>query len=175
MRKQRCAASLAILLASSAVADVLACGDKFLVPSRGMRFELKPSVRQEASVLLYLESPSGPTDRFDRSSIGVALQKAGYRPTIAANLDELDRTLRGGTWDAVLLDLSSGSLDLAPAPGVPVVAFAVNAKPGDLARAKKRYATVLKAPTRGQAFVDAIDAAVAARRAAQAKASKRSS
>ncbi len=171
MKKEWSAAGLALVIGSMASADTLACGDKFLVPSRGMRFELKPSVRQEASVLVYLASVS--VSAFDKSSIGPALRKAGYRPAVIGSVDELDRTLRESTWDVVVLDLSGQALVLPPLAGSPaVLAFAADAKAVDLAAAKKQYDTILKTPTRSQTFVDAIDVAVATRRAAQAKAVK---
>ena len=175
MKAQWTTAGLVLVIASLATADVRACGDKFLVPSRGIRFELKPSVRQAASVLVYVDATS-PQGKFDKASIGPALRKAGYQPTIAASVDELDRTLREGTWDVVVLDLSGGPVfDLPQTDDSPVtLAFTVAEKPADLSKAKTQYSTILKTPTRTQAFVDAIDVAVATRRAAQAKAAKRS-
>ncbi len=170
MKAQWITAGLVLVIVGLATADIRACGDKFLVPSRGMRFELKPWVRQAASVLVYVDSTS-LQGKFDRASIGPALRKAGYQPTIAASVDELNRTLREGTWDVVVLDLSGGPVfDLPQTADSPVaLAFTVDEKAADLSNARKQYATILKTPSRTQAFVDAIDVAVATRRAAQAK------
>jgi len=169
------AVGVTVLLASVATGDALACGDKFLIPSRGVRFELTPAARQQAAVLLYVNPSSSLRAVFERLALDIALRKAGYRPRIVAEADEFRRTLRESDWDVVLLDLSDGTLggglfERTIAPQVIVVAL--NPTANDLARVRKEYAAILKSPTRSQAFVDALDVAVATRHAAQAKAAK---
>ena len=174
MKKQWSAACLVIVLVSIASGDLIACGDKFLVPSRGLRFELTPSAREQARVLLYMNPASSLPALSARLSLDPALRKAGYRAAVAANAEEIDRMLQQGPWDVVLLDFVDGPVGSAVhASGASaVLAVAVNQRDSDLNRAKKQYAAILKSPTRSQAFVDALDVAVATQRAAQAKASK---
>jgi hypothetical protein len=169
-------ASFAVAFTGLVGPDLLACGDKFLVPSRGLRFELAPSARQQAAVLLYV-SPSSPlANLFDRLSIDPALRKAGYRPTVAASLEELDRALGQGNWDVVLVDLGSGLAARRSTAGSPaVLAVAVNATNRELAQAKPRYDAIIKSPKQSRTFIDTFDAAVASRQAARAKAAKKSS
>lgn len=157
-----------LTLAGTTTSGVLqACGDKFLVPSRGMRFELTPAARQEATVLVFARPASSLADIFERLSIERALQHAGYRPTIVANSGEFARGLQQGSWDVVLIDVTDGPLKDAP-PGSPaVLAVAAHANETDLARARRQYAAILKSPSRSQAFIDAFDAAVATRHAAR--------
>jgi hypothetical protein len=150
--------------------DLLACGDKFLVPSRGVRFELTPAARQQAAILLYVNPASSLPGIFARLSIDPALRKAGYRPTEVASADELDRTLRQGSWDVLLVDLADDRfVALSDLPGSPIVLAVTVSSISDRVRAGKRYATILRSPTRSQAFVDALDVAVAKRHAALAK------
>lgn len=177
MTTRWCVTGLALLMAGAATGDVLACGDKFLVPGRALRFELTPAARQQAAVLLYVNPASALPAVFARLAIDPALRKAGYQPTVVTDLDGLDRTLQQRRWDVVLLDLADstalrGVPAAAGASAPAVLAVALNPKGSDLAQAKKVYAAVLKSPTRSQSFVEAIDAVVATRHAAQAKAAK---
>jgi hypothetical protein len=170
-------AGLVLLVSSLATGDTLACGDKFLVPSRGLRFELTPASRQRAAVLVYVNPASSLPGLFARLSVDPALRKAGYRPTVVESADELERTLRHDAWDVVLLDLADGPLrDLTRDARPPaILAVAVNSTSSDVDRAKKQYYLVLKSPTRSQTFVDALDVAIATRNGAGSKAGKKSS
>jgi len=168
------AVGLLVVLIQLVPIDILACGDKFLVPSRGRRFELTPAARQQAAVLLYVNPRSALPVMFTKLAVDPALRKAGYRPTVVESAEEFTRRLHQGNWDVVLIDLvDSTTADISDATGSAVVlAVAVNPTNSDLANARKKYATILKSPTRNQAFVDALDVAVAAQRAARAKAAK---
>jgi hypothetical protein len=159
---------LTAVLAWSTAADLSACGDKFLVPSRGMRFELTPAVRQRATVLLYVPAGSSLEGTISRLDVEAALRRAGYRPVIAGDPSELDRLLHEKAWDLVLLELPARSdADVPPGarpPAVIAVASKASAVP---ANAKKEFAGVLKSPSRSQTFVDAFDAAIATQLAAR--------
>jgi len=157
-----------LTLAGSATSGVLlACGDKFLVPSRGMRFELTSGARQAATVLVYARPASSLADIFERLAIERALRNAGYRPTIVANSGEFAHILQQGNWDVVLIDVTDGPLKDAP-PGSPaVLAVAAHANGNDLARARPQYTAILKSPSHSQAFVEAFDAAIVTRHAAR--------
>ena len=167
------AASVVILLFSLADGNLLACGDKFLVPSRGMRFELTPVARQQAAVLFYANPTTSLPGLFTKLSVDPALRKAGYRPTVVATAEEFDLTLRRASWDVVLLDVADGgSGQLSAASGSPaLIAVATNPSERDVAAAKKRCAAILKPPKQSQVFVQALDAAMATHQK-RAKASK---
>ena len=60
MKMQRLAAVLALCWCGIGTSGaVLACGDKFLMPSRGSRFQQAPMERMPASILFYA-NPSSP-------------------------------------------------------------------------------------------------------------------
>jgi CheY-like chemotaxis protein len=169
-------AALTFGLAATVAHPVLACGDKFLVPTRGIRFALTPSARQQAAVLMDLDPASALPGLFAKLSIQQALQKAGYRVTIATTTGEFQEALRQRTWDVLLIDVSHNSLVASGAPmsGSPaIVAVAVNASKADLLNGKKQYSAVLRSPTHSQALVDAFDAAVSERNSARAKRTKK--
>jgi len=176
MKTRWCAIGVVMLMAGVATGDVLACGDKFLVPGRAVRFELTPAARQQVAVLLFVNPASALPAVFTKLAVDPALRKAGYQPTVVTTADGLGRTLQQGGWDVVLLDLADGTamenLSAAGASAPAVLAVALKATDSDLARAKKLYAVVLKSPTRSQSFVEAIDVTIATRRAAQAKQAK---
>ena len=85
--------------------ELLACGDKFLVASRGTRYQRAGQARQAASILIYLPPSSTMPKAFERVSEDVT-RKAGYRVISVSNATELDQALRQGGWDLLLADLA---------------------------------------------------------------------
>jgi hypothetical protein len=158
---------IAAVLVCGAAADLYACGDKFLVPSRGMRFELTPSTRQRAAVLLYVTPDSALKTTFARLSVEAALRRAGYRPVLANDSSELDRLLHEQKWDVVLLELTAtADATLSRGGQLPAVIAVASRSNPVTSGAKAQYTAVLKSPSRSQAFVDAFDVAIATQIAA---------
>ena len=104
MRLRHVAAMLLALTAGWVGTDLLACGDKFLVVSRGTRFERAPSARQHVGILLYANPASAVTKAIASLSVEATLRKAGYRPLLVSSLDEFDKALRSGGWELVVVD-----------------------------------------------------------------------
>jgi hypothetical protein len=155
-----------ILLVSSAGADLLACGDKFLIISRGTRFQRASVARQPAKILVYANPASTLPKSLEKADVDGTLKKAGYQPTSVGSATELEQALRQGGWDLVVADLADsssmrGRLTGNNAPMIVPVAFAATG--GELAQAKKDYQRVLKGPIKSQAFLEAIDDALALR------------
>lgn len=145
--------------------DAFACGDKFLVPSRGVRFQRMVD-RESASVLLYAHPGSALSETFRTLAVEAKLRSVGYRPTLVTSVTELEGALRAGAWDVVVVDLADGHdvvvrLSAAAAPMLLPVVHEVSRQA--FAEAKRHYQRVLKAPKRSQAFVEAVDSLIAAR------------
>ena len=145
--------------------ELLACGDKFLVASRGTRYQRAGQARETASILIYLPPSSALPKAFERVSDDVT-RKAGYRLINVSNTTELEQALRQGGWDLLLTDLADsqmvrGRVSGAGAPLVVPVAYKVTGT--ELAQAKKEYQSVLKGPIKTYAFLAAIDDALALR------------
>lgn len=147
--------------------ELLACGDKFLVASRGTRYQRAGQARTGASILVYVHPKSTLPKAFERVSEDVT-KKAGYTVTRVENDTELEQALRQGGWDLLLADLadspavrgrvkSSGT----DAPLLVPVAYGVTGT--EIARAKKEYQKVLKGPIKTYAFLAAMDDALALR------------
>jgi hypothetical protein len=139
--------------------ELLACGDKFLVASRGTRYQRAGQARETASILIYLPPSSALPKAFERVSEDVT-RKAGYRLINVSNATELEQALRQGGWDLLLTDLADmqavrGRVTGAAAPLVVPVAYQVTGS--ELAQAKKEYQRVLKGPIKTHAFLAAID------------------
>ena len=145
--------------------ELLACGDKFLVASRGTRYQRAGQARHGASILVYMHASSTIPKAFERVSEDVT-KKAGYRVTRVANANELDQALRQGGWDVLLADLAD-SPDVrgrvqSSGPDAPLlvpVAYGVTGT--QIAQAKKEYQRVLKGPIKTYAFLAAMDDALA--------------
>jgi hypothetical protein len=93
-------------VAACAGTDLLACGDKFLVVSRGTRFERAPSARNNVGVLLYANPASDVPGAIASLSVEATLRKAGYRPFSVSTIEEFDKALRTARWDLVVVDLA---------------------------------------------------------------------
>jgi CheY-like chemotaxis protein len=181
MRMQKIAAMLVLCwcgIGSSGA--VLACGDKFLMPSRGSRFQQAPMERMPASILFYANPASPLPAALTRLSVDAALRRVGYRPTVVASLDALERALTQGGWDVIVVDLADGvpvreHIKVNAAAAATVLLPVAQAATGEqVAQARKQYPLVLKSPSRSQAFVEAIDDALAARAAASRSAGAKS-
>ena len=144
--------------------ELSACGNKFLVASRGTRFGKAPMARAEASILVYANPTSSLSNVFGELPVEKILVEAGYQPTLVTEAHEIERALEQGQWDLVLADLADsadlrGQLEGADAPMVVPVLYEPTRTV--MAQAKKDYARVVKAPIKSQRFLRTIDDAVA--------------
>ena len=149
--------------------DLLACGDKFLIASRGTRYQ-RAALAASRHPFSLLE-PGVGSAQGDRPGRCRA-QQGGLQATSVASAEEFDKALRQGGWDLVVTDSADGQairgrLQGADAPFLLPVAY--NVPNADVAQAKKDYQRVLKGPIKNQAFIDAIDDALALREKLRAK------
>jgi len=151
-------AGLVAAVALSTGADLLACGDKFLVGGRGTRYQ-RPKNARAASVLLYANPSSGLPTALGKMPVESVLKQQGHRLTTAESLEQLSALLTGGRFDVILAASSvvtaiEGLLGGKPdAPAV--VAFCIKGQPveGDVPCS-------VKAPPKEQSLLEAIDKAV---------------
>ena len=173
MRMSLCASSLLLLAGISSVNILLACGDKFLVSSRGTRYQIAPVVRKPSAILIYTNPASEVPKALAGVPIDATLRSVGYRPTTVGTPAEFEKALSQGGWDLILVgvaDAEAVSKRVQSNAGVlPVV---VNATAAEMKQTRKQYPVVLKAPTKSQTFLAAIDEALSYRPKDQAKARK---
>ncbi len=162
--KTRIVAALLVLAGTGFSDPLQACGEKFLMGSRGSRLQRPAPVRTSASILVYANPGFNLTRALANVPFEATLRKAGYRPTVVSSADAFNSALGRGGWDLVLVDVSdshgvSSRVHGANAPIVLPVMY--NPTGAELAAAKKQYQRILKAPTKNQSFLDAIDDALA--------------
>jgi hypothetical protein len=161
-----------VLCATAWGADLLACGDKFLVVSRGTRFQRAGTARHGANILVYASPSSTLPKSLAKAEPDTTLLKAGYRPTLAQDAGQLDEALRQGGWSLVVVDLADSAVVKSKLSGkdAPMIVPVLLAATGtEVAQAKKDYQRVIKGPIKSQAFIEAIDDAMALREKLQSK------
>lgn len=161
----RLVAVIVLLVGGIGVAEpLLACGEKFLMRNRGTRFQRAALARMPASILVYANPSLNLPKALANVPVDATLRKAGYRPTTVASPEEFHAAMGRGGWDLVLVDVADTIV--VPRQGLransPIVLpVTFNATRSELAAAKKQHQRVLNAPLKNQAFLDAIDEALA--------------
>ena len=172
MSRRLYAAGLLLLIGIGSGNIFLACGDKFLVSSRGTRFQRAAVAREPATILIYTNTAPELPKALGSIPVDATLAKAGYRPTTVSTTDEFEKALSRGGWDLVLVGMADAQAVSQRLRGdvVPVVLPVVlNSTPSELRETKKLYPVVLKAPAKSQSFLLAIDEALAHRPKPQVK------
>src|SRR5262245_11386776 len=95
-----------LVIGISSSDTLLACGDKFLVTSRGSRLQRAAVAREAASILIYANPASELPKVLAGIPVGATLTKAGYLPTTVATSDELETALSRGGWDLVVVGMA---------------------------------------------------------------------
>jgi hypothetical protein len=143
-------------------ADLLACGDKFLVSGRGTRYQ-RPKSARAASVLIYANPSTGLQAALKNVPLDSVLKHEGHRSTTVVAPDQLSAILASGRFDVVLVasdDAAAVEKLLGRDPDAPVVlAFCVKAA-GQEKPASEKSASCLKTPPREGSLLEAIDKAV---------------
>lgn len=141
-------------------ADLLACGDKFLVAGRGTRYQ-RPKNYRAASVLIYANPSTGLEASLRKVPLELVLKREGHRSTKVEAPGELSATLASGKFDVVLAageDTAAVEKLLGGGPDAPIV-VAVCSK-AEQPAAQKSSSCALKASPRERHLLDAIDKAV---------------
>jgi hypothetical protein len=155
------------LLAPVAGRELEACGDKFLLLSRGTRFERPSMRRMPAAIVAYARAGSGLPAALAALPVRDTLVRAGYTFTVVTTAAELEATLAARAVDLVMLDLVdapavSRQLTAAGAPSVLPVVFGRTTD--EVNEVLKGFTCAVKSPRRNQSFLDAVDEALDIRR-----------
>jgi hypothetical protein len=143
-------------------ADLLACGDKFLVAGRGTRYQ-RPKTARAANVLIYDNAASGLPAALEKVPVDTLLKREGHSATRVETLDQLKAMVVGGRFDVVLVASTVASAVqklIDGATDAPVmVAFCI--KPGSEAvKAETQAPCTVKSPPKERSLLEAIDKAV---------------
>jgi hypothetical protein len=158
----------ALMIGGMAASEPLyACGEKFLMRSRGSRFQRVAPLRKPANILVYANPALNLPKALANVPVDSTLQRAGYKATTVTRADEFAGAIQRGGWDLVVVDVADSSAAINPAiksRAPAVLPVALNPSSQELAAARKQNPHVLKAPVKSQSFLDAIDEALADRR-----------
>lgn len=141
-------------------ADLLACGDKFLVAGRGTRYQ-RPKNARAANVLIYENPSTGLQTALQKLPIDSVLKHEGHRSTTVESPEQLSAILASGRFDVVLVasgDTASVEKVVGAGSDAPVVvALCVKGTGEETAGVK---GACLKTPPKEGALLEAIDKAV---------------
>jgi hypothetical protein len=175
MRKKLFSVGVILLTAVCSVTLALACGDKFLVSSRGTRYQRAPIPRDPAVILIYANPASEITKALAGVPVDATLRKAGYRPTMVESSADLDRALSHGGWDLVVAGLGDAQALNQRSKTLGVLPVILNATSAELKETRKVFPVILRAPAKSQTLLDAVDDALASRAKSRQKAVKAAS
>jgi len=97
MRRQISWASLIAIVSLLAAGDLLACGDKFLVGSRGTRYQRPKNVRA-ASILIY----ANPEMALGSPKMLSVLKREGHHATTVSTFEQLSSAVGVSRFDVIL-------------------------------------------------------------------------
>jgi len=144
-----------------------ACGDKLLVVGRGVRAGRAQGVTRPASIVLYVNPKGTLPAALTESRLDAHLRKAGHSVRSVETRQELTAALNEGTADVVVTDIADVAAlesDVRGAPSKPALLPVIYNPTGqELKAAEKKYACVMKAPSKNQDYLEVIDDALALR------------
>ena len=101
MRRRRTVGLVVVVMLSVGAADMLACGDKFLIAGRGTRYQ-RPKNARAASLLIYTDPASAVAAALKKAKVESLLKLEGHRATKVRTLQELSTIVAGGRYDVIL-------------------------------------------------------------------------
>jgi hypothetical protein len=145
-------------------ADLLACGDKFLVVGRGTRYQ-RPKNARAASVLIYANPSGGLPAALKSVPVESVLKHEGHRSTTVETPEQLSAILAGGRFDVILVssgDAAAVEKLLGAGPDAPVLLTLCSKDKAsqEPKETVKNASCALMAPAKAGSLLEAIDKAV---------------
>jgi DNA-binding NtrC family response regulator len=141
--------------------DLLACGDKFLVVGRGIRYERAYAAVHPANILIFTK------DHNSGKTLQDSLKRAGHKVQAVPDQTKLQSSMNSRKYDLVLIDIADAALleaKIESSQSNPTVLPIVYKKSGsESTTAVKDYPCILKAAEKNQKVLRAIDQAMASR------------
>ena len=162
--KRRHSVGLVVVAVTLSWAQGLACGDKFLVFSRGLTFQQAYKPAHLAAVLIYAPDTLPSSVTLANAKLRAALILVGHQVTVARDAAELSRALASTKTDLVLAHLSEAQAlaqQSAAAPTRPTILPVIDrATKADMDACKTRFLCQLKTTDTPERFLTTIDAAM---------------
>ena len=174
MRIPVVAAWVALMAIAAGADSVRACGDKFLLVGRGVKFRQAYAAIYPASIVIYAQPPqhSAAKAMLD-PRLQSGLKSAGHRVTIAKDERALMRALESEPVDLILTDVADAdriTKEAGAAPTHPIVLPVMFEPSKEEAKAvEARYNCRLTSSDRPDRYLAAIDDAMKVRVAQRKK------
>jgi hypothetical protein len=143
-----------------------ACGDKFLLVGRGVRFQRAYAAVHPANILIYARSTTDANRAIRDPQFHKTLRQAGHQLSVIEDATLFQHALRLSSFDIVLADLTEApAIDslLATTPSQPKALY-VEYPTGSTKALASQFMCELKAGDRATRFLDRIEEEMKARR-----------
>ena len=141
-----------MLVGVGLAADGYACGDKFLVVGRGVKYGRTRAAVHAASILIVKNAASPTATSGSDAKLEENLKQAGHKVRSVSDPAALNSALKAAQYDLVLADLADSpglEKQVGGQASKPVVVPVLYQPTADeLAAAKKEYGCALKAPSK---------------------------
>jgi len=138
-----------------------ACGDKFLLVGRGVRFQRAYAAVHPANILIYARPGTSADAAIRDAQFQRSLRQAGHAVSAIEDATLLTHALRSSSFDIVLADLAEApTIDglVASAPSHPKPLYVEYPSAANKKELKSQFLCDLKASDRATRFLDRIDA-----------------
>ena len=157
-----------VVTAMLGVEVIHACGDKFLLVGRGVRFQRAYAAIYPASILIYARPAQGAATAIRDPRLQSSLKAAGHVLSTVDTQSGLERALTSGQYDLVLGDVADAAMleaQAQTAPLRPTVLFVMYKPDKQEAEAlKQKYnCPVLMASDKTEKYLMVIDDTMKAR------------
>jgi hypothetical protein len=148
-------------LAVIAVADLSACGDKFLLIGRPIGYNELLKAARPGNILIF-SGTSTQTDLLSDRRLPALLDVAGHRYRAVKTREELDKAFSEQKFDLILINSGSAQEIAAREPSTTAVIVPVigSAEKRETAAIKRRFGIVLRFPATPRQVVDTLDKAM---------------
>jgi hypothetical protein len=152
-----------LTIASPSLQNANACGDKFLVIGRGLRYERVYAAQHPGSILIY--NDRNLVDPKASSDLENVLKKAGHKVQAVENVNAMNEALKSSKFDLVVIDLNDVAAlepQIVASPSNPAVLPVIYNRTGsEVSSAEKQYDCILKASGKNNDALKVVDAAMA--------------
>ena len=163
----------AVTVVGLASQSIQACGDKFLLVGRGVKFQRAYAAIYPASIIIYAQPQRSAAKAIRDPRLQTDLKQAGHRVVIVESDAALTRALESDKVDLVLTDVADADRTAkqgARSPSKPTVLPVMYEPTREEARAiESRYQCRLKSSDRADRYLVTIDDAMKARAAQKKK------
>jgi hypothetical protein len=157
-------------IAATTSSPVQACGDKFLLVGRGVRFQRAYLAVHPGNILIYARSTTNADRAIRDPQFHKTLRQAGHQLSVIEDATLFEHALRVSNFDIILADLTEApTIDalVLTAPSHPKALY-VEYPTGSTKALASQFMCELKAGDRATRFLDRIEDEMKTRRPAAA-------